>query len=123
MNTSGNKQKANRAIAGGALVGVANGLFGGGGGMVAVPVMTGMLGYSPRRAHATAIAVIAPVCLISALPYIIGGWLNLSLVIPAALGNMAGGGIGAELLKILPARAVNLAFVVLMLAAGIRMVM
>ena len=44
------------ALAGGALIGAANGLLGGGGGMIAVPVLRAG-GLPARRAHATAIAV------------------------------------------------------------------
>ena len=105
----------------GSLIGIINGLFGGGGGMIAVPVLTELLGYPQKEAHATAIAVIAPVCAVSAVSYIIGGYAHLSVIIPAALGNVAGGVLGARLLGKLPQIAVQLCFVVVMLAAGIRM--
>ncbi|HIU80152.1 MAG TPA: sulfite exporter TauE/SafE family protein [Candidatus Coproplasma excrementipullorum] len=105
----------------GSLIGIINGLFGGGGGMIAVPVLTELLGYPQKEAHATAIAVIAPVCAVSAVSYIIGGYAYLSVIIPAALGNVAGGVLGARLLGKLPQIVVQLCFVVVMLAAGIRM--
>lgn len=106
---------------GGALIGAVNGLFGGGGGMIAVPVLSGTLGYPEKQAHATAIAVIAPLCAVSALFYLFGGHVRLPVVIPAALGNVAGGVIGAKLLGRLPGPAVRLCFIAVMLAAGIRM--
>ncbi len=105
----------------GILIGLINGLFGGGGGMIAVPVLTNVLGYPQKQAHATAIAVIAPVCAVSAISYIIGGFARLNLLIPASVGNVAGGLIGARLLGKLPALAVELCFICVMLAAGIRM--
>ena len=110
-------------IAGGALIGIINGLFGGGGGMIAVPVLGGMLGYPQKQAHATAIAVIAPVCAISAAAYIVCGYASAAIIIPAAVGNMAGGVIGARLLGRLPPVAVNVCFIAVMLVAGIRMVL
>ena len=114
--------KKTRAITSGFLVGTANGLFGGGGGMIAVPLLSGNLSYSAKEAHATAILVIAPLCLISAIIYTVNGFFDSSVVIPSAIGNVAGRLIGAALLDKLPAVWVKIAFVALMLAAGIRMV-
>ncbi len=68
--------------------GAVNGLFGGGGGMVAVPLMKNMLGYSEKRSHATAILVIAPICAASAIIYIINGFFSAGVVIPAAIGSV-----------------------------------
>ena len=46
----------------GALAGAANGFFGGGGGSVLVPLLTGRCGMDQRRAFATSVAVILPLC-------------------------------------------------------------
>ena len=56
----------------GTLVGGANSLFGGGGGMLAVPLLNG-LGYEEKQSHATAILVILPVSFLSFLLY---EWCN-----------------------------------------------
>lgn len=109
------------AVLAGLLTGAANGLFGGGGGMVAVPLMKNMLGYSEKRSHATAILIIAPICAASAIIYIINGFFSASVVIPAAIGSVAGGLLGAELLDKLPEFIVNAVFIIVMLAAGIRL--
>ncbi len=101
--------------------GAVNGLFGGGGGMVAVPLMKNMLGYSEKRSHATAILVIAPICAASAIIYIINGFFSAGVVIPAAIGSVAGGLLGAELLDKLPEYTVNAVFIAVMLAAGVRL--
>ena len=103
------------------MTGAVNGLFGGGGGMVAVPLLKNMLGYGEKRSHATAILVIAPVCAASALVYIISGYFRAEIVIPAALGAVAGGFAGAKLLGLLPEFIVNIIFIAVMLAAGVRM--
>lgn len=105
----------------GLLTGAVNGLFGGGGGMVAVPLMKNMLGYGEKRSHATAILIIAPVCAASAIIYIINGFFAPDVVIPAAIGSVAGGLLGAELLNKLPEHIVNAVFIAVMLAAGIRL--
>ena len=111
-----------KAVYGGLALGAVNGLFGGGGGMVAVPILTGVLGYPSKQAHATAILIIAPVCAVSAITYIVNGFIDLSVIIPAAIGNVAGGLLGAKCLGKLPKLWVDITFVAVMLAAGLRMV-
>ena len=103
------------------MTGIVNGLFGGGGGMVAVPLLKNMLGYEEKRAHATAILVIAPVCAASAVTYILNGYFSAAVVIPAAIGSVAGGLLGAVLLDKLPEFVVNVVFIAVMLVAGIKM--
>lgn len=112
-----------KRILSGLSIGAVNGLFGGGGGMVAVPVLENLLSYPAKQAHATAIFIIAPVCAVSALTYLIGGYADLQVLIPAAIGNVAGGLVGAKLLGRLPRLWVSLAFIAVMLSAGIRMVL
>ena len=67
-------------IAGGA-AGLANGLFGGGGGMVFLPILSRWGDLEVRRLYATCVGVIFPVCAVSAAwPYLagglVGGWLG-----------------------------------------------
>ncbi|MDE7181606.1 MAG: sulfite exporter TauE/SafE family protein [Clostridia bacterium] len=107
----------------GLLTGAVNGLFGGGGGMVAVPLLKGMLGYPDKQAHATAIFIIAPVCAASAVVYIINGYAALDVIIPAAIGSVAGGLAGAYFLNKCPKTFINYIFIALMFVAGIRMIL
>ena len=46
----------------GAAAGLTNGFFGGGGGSVLVPMLTRVCGLDQRRAFATSVAVILPLC-------------------------------------------------------------
>ena len=115
------KSKNFKRVLAGGLTGAVNGLFGGGGGMVAVPILKNMLGYEEKDAHATAILVIAPVCLVSAITYIVNGYFIPSIVIPAAIGSTAGGMIGALMLAKLPTGIVNAVFIAVMIVAGVRM--
>ena len=117
------QEKLFRRLASGSLTGAVNGLFGGGGGMVAVPVLKGLLGYDERSAHATAILIIAPVCAVSAIVYLINGYFVADVMVPAALGSVAGGIMGAKLLNVLPTGVINYVFLALMFAAGVRMVL
>ncbi len=110
-----------KRVTAGALTGAVNGIFGGGGGMVAVPLLAKMLGYGDKQSHATAIFVIAPVCAASAIIYIINGYAAMDVIIPAALGTVAGGFLGAYFLSKFSVTAVNYIFLAIMFAAGIRM--
>lgn len=116
------KKKTGTYLAGGALTGIANGLFGGGGGMIAVPFLEKIARYPAPAAHATAIAVILPASLVSGVVYLFGGLVRLSVLLPVALGVAAGGVLGARLLPVLPEKTVSLLFALFMLAAGLRMI-
>lgn len=105
-------------IACGAIVGAANSLFGGGGGMIAVPLLNRM-GLKEKRAHATAILLILPVCALSFILYVWRGLYDLSVLIPTALGVTAGGFFGAKLLGKMPVKLVNLVFAALQALAGL----
>ncbi len=107
-------------LAAGALTGAANGLFGGGGGMIAVPFLQ-RAGYPALRAHATAIAVVAPASLVSGAVYAFFGSVPIALLLPVALGGLLGGAVGAKLLRRASPRAVGLLFAAFMLLAGGRM--
>lgn len=91
--------------------------------MVAVPLLANVLGYEQKQAHATAIFVIAPLCAVSVITYIIYGYVDLSIVVPASIGNVLGGLLGAKFLGKLPQIVVSLVFIAVMLVAGIRMVL
>ena len=109
-----------KLAAGGMAIGLANGLFGGGGGMVAVPILE-KVGLKEKSAHATAILVILPVSLLSLILYFWKGAYDFSLLIPTSLGVTAGGALGAKLLGKMPVKAVNLAFAALQALAGLFM--
>lgn len=107
----------------GLAVGAVNGLFGAGGGMLAVPVLTFAAGLSEKKAHATAIAVILPLCLVSTVVYAVRGTFDYSVLPPTIAGVLIGGLIGAAALKKLSAPVLNFLFYGLMLFAGVKMMM
>lgn len=108
------------ALCGGA-IGVVNGLFGAGGGMLAVPVLAFAAGLPQKKVHATAIAVILPLCVVSTVVYAVRGGFETDILLPTVIGVLAGGIAGAALLKKLSAPVLNLLFYGLMLFAGIKM--
>lgn len=106
-------------IIGGLVVGSLNGLFGGGGGMVAVPVLSKFMKLDTRRSHATAILVILPISVISAVIYIMNNNIEWRTLLPVGGGVIAGGIIGALLLNKLNSKWIRFIFDVLMSVAGV----
>lgn len=106
-----------RVLCGG-LVGLANSTFGGGGGMIAVPLLS-KNGYAEKQAHATAILLILPISALSFLLYVFRGLYDVAVLIPTALGVTAGGFLGAMLLNKLPVKTVRIVFAVLQIVAGV----
>lgn len=102
-------------------VGALNGLFGGGGGMLVVPVLTFLCGLDVKKAHATAIVTILPLCLVSAAVYWKAGFYDWNVGIWTTLGVIGGGILGSMGLKKLSSQTLSVLFYGLMLAAGIKM--
>ena len=109
-------------IGGGSLVGFVNGFFGGGGGMLCVPLLEKILGEETKKAHATAILIILPISIASAVTYIVSGYFSAAGVLSVSGGVIAGGVAGALLLKKLPAFAVGIVFALMMIGVGARLV-
>lgn len=108
-------------IIGGVFVGLANGFFGGGGGMLCVPLLEKGLKRSTKVAHATALIIILPISIFSAVCYIINGYLDFYPLFFTGLGVIAGGIGGAVTLKILPAKIVGVVFALLMISVGVKL--
>ena len=105
----------------GAITGFINGFFGGGGGMVAVPVLTNFLSLGEKEAHATSIAVILPLTIISSIIYFLKlkiDYVNLEI---CSVGIFIGGIAGAIILKKINNKVLGYIFTAVMLFAGIRM--
>ena len=83
----------------GAAAGLTNGFFGGGGGSVLVPVLTRYCAMDQRRAFATSVAVILPLCTLSAAIYLLRGGLDLGTAWPYLAGGALGGWAGGRWFK------------------------
>jgi len=78
--------------------GVGAGLIGIGGGIIMIPFMISSLGLSQHKAHATSLAAIAPLAVISAAVYSSYGNLNIYLACLLAIGGVIGAYIGSSLM-------------------------
>ena len=93
----------------GIAVGICNGFFGSGGGMIAVPMLE-KGGSEAKKAHATSIAITLPLSIISGLVYFKGG-------------SLVGAAVGAMLMKKLSNSLLKRIFGLLMIIAGVRIFM
>lgn len=114
----GKKARIFSEVTCGVALGAANSLFGGGGGMIAVPMLQ-KTGLQEKNAHATAILLILPVSLLSFIFYVFRGFYDPNVLIPTAIGVTAGGLLGAALLGKMSVKKVSLLFSILQAAAGI----
>ena len=105
---------------GGAAAGVVNGFLGGGGGQVLVPMLAGKCGLDQRRAFATSVAVIAPLCALSAAVYWLRGQLDFMLALPYLAGGLIGGWVGGKVFKKLSMVWLRRGFALLILYGGVR---
>ncbi len=104
-------------IAGGA-AGLANGLFGGGGGMVFVPILSRWGPLEQRKLYATCVGVIFPVCLVSAGVYLWRGGVSLSAALPYLAGGLIGGALGGKLYGKVPTKYLKWLFAGFLFYAG-----
>ena len=116
-----NKKQIFLLILTGIVTGLCNGFFGGGGGMIVVPMLVILLKLMPKKAHATAIAIILPISTVSAIISIVKGYYDLSVGIPAGIGVIAGGILGALALKKINNKLLYKAFAFVMVIAGVKL--
>lgn len=104
----------------GTLGGLVNGLFGGGGGMVLVPLLTCWCGLEEKKAFATCVAVIFPFCVLSAIIYWLRGGLDFAAALPYLLGGLAGGWVGGRLMGRVSVVWLRRIFAAFLLYGGVR---
>lgn len=107
----------------GLVVGLVCGLFGGGGGMLVVPVLQHFFDYKAKNAHATAIAIILPLTIVATVFYLLKVKLKFELGLTVSCGVLVGGVIGAFALKKISSKLLSVSFSALMLVAGVKLLM
>lgn len=111
---------SNKQRISGALGGIVNGLFGGGGGMVLVPLLTRWCGIEEKKAFATCVAVIFPFCVLSAIIYWLRGSLDFLAALPYLLGGLLGGWVGGRLMGRISVVWLRRIFAAFLLYGGMR---
>ena len=77
--------------------GLAAGLFGGGGGMVLVPLLTSWCRLEQKKAFATCVAIILPISVVCAAVYLWGSSFDWPAALPYLVGGLVGGFLGGRL--------------------------
>lgn len=106
----------------GLFAGLFNGFFGSGGGVIAVLSLERFFGKETKKCHATAVAVILPLCIVSIFVYARGGFADWGIIGKASLGGVIGGFVGAKLLSRISPKYIHKIFGVLLAVAAVRMV-
>lgn len=107
----------------GVLIGFINGFLGAGGGMLLVPCIIPILKMDTKVAHATAILIILPICLVSGLIYAFQGSFDFNIFLPCIIGTIIGGILGTFALSKLKNDIITIIFSGVMVAAGVIMIL
>lgn len=82
----------------GAAAGILSGLIGIGGGVLMVPAMTLILGFSQHLSQGTSLAaMLPPISILAVIEYYRNGYVNIPVAVILSLSFIAGGLLGAKL--------------------------
>ena len=110
------------------IVGIAAGFIAGGlgvgGGIILVPALVFIFGFSQHQAQGTSLGVLVfPVMLLSVITYHKRGYVNFKYVFILLLAFVVGNYLGSLVSVNLPAKTLKKAFGILMLIAGTKMIL
>ena len=111
------KQEKRQRVAG-AAAGLVNGLFGGGGGTVLLPVLTREL--EGRKAFAVCVAAMLPMCAVSAAAGVLSAPPELWQAAPCLAGGLLGGVLGGLTFGKVPVGVLRKAAGLFMVYGGVR---
>jgi len=106
----------------GLVAGSFSGLIGIGGGVIIVPALILLFGFSQQIAQGTTLALLVPpIGLLAVIDYYKKGFVNMPAAILIALGFIVGGFLGAKIAVSLPEQTLRRIFAVVIVIIGIRM--
>ena len=109
---------AKKCILAGSLAGIANGLFGAGGGLILVPFFLHILKLDAKKALPTSVAVMLPLSLISACTYRVE--TEAQTLLPFLFGGLLGGICGGFVFQSIPTDKVRRILGILIVYSGLR---
>lgn len=101
-------------------IGLVNGVFGAGGGMIAVPVLKSN-GLDQKQAHANAVAVILPISIVSTIMYLAKGNMTLGDSLAFIPTGLIGSAIATFALQKFSNSLLQKMFAAFMIYAGARL--
>ena len=81
------------------LIGLVNGLLGGGGGLLCVPMLKAIFKLDDKHAHATSIFITAIISIPTLVVYITAMSMNFAQMLFISFGVLLGGILGSNMLK------------------------
>ena len=106
----------------GFLAGIVSGLFASGGGMILVPAFKYLLKIKDVESRATSVVCILPMVVTSGIFYYRNNYMDWKVGILCAMGGIAGGIVGANLLNKLPTKYLKIAFTIFLIYASYKMI-
>ena len=106
----------------GLAAGVLGGMFGVGGGLIIVPALMIILGFGPKEAQGTSVAVmLPPIGILAAMNYYKAGYLNLKFALVIAVAFILGGYFGSKLAIAIPVAVARKLFAGFMIITAVKM--
>lgn len=107
-------------MAAGACAGAVNGLFGAGGGMILVPLLSLWTDLEDREIFSASIAIILPICIVSLTATALTGTVAWTASLPYLAGSTVGGLLAGLYGSKLPTHWLHRCLGVLILWGGVR---
>ncbi len=102
-------------------IGVINGLFGGGGGLLGILLLKFVLKTDDKVAHSTTIPAMGIISLPTLISYCTSISFNIFVVLIVAVGSVIGSIIGSFVLKKISPKLLNILLIIVLLFSGIKM--
>lgn len=106
----------------GLAAGILSGFIGIGGGILIVPALVLLFGFSQQQAQGTSLAILLPpVGILAAWTYYQHGFVDVKVALIIVVGFVAGGWVGARYATALSNEMLSKAFGVILVVIGIKM--
>ena len=106
----------------GLVAGIVNGFFATGGGMILVPAFVYLLNLDSKKARGTSVVCILPMVITSSIFYYKNNYIDWKISLLCAAGGIAGGYIGAKILKKLPEKVLKITFSMFLMYVSYNMI-
>lgn len=106
----------------GIIAGIISGMIGIGGGIVIIPMLIFILGFSQHKAQGTTLALmVPPIGILAAIEYYKKGHVDIKAAALICAGFFIGGLIGAKIANFTEAKTLAKIFALILIATGIKM--